>query len=239
MIKAFSRHLRKAIAWRAAAGRLKPMSKLEEFEAYVEEVKPSLFLQHRSWSAHKRLDFEAVLEKLQLEPKGLKFLDMGPGYGDTLDICHERGAAAVDFVEYDLFFYTYNRLKGFSKGYKLNILKHLNQLEANKYNLIWSRATIVPDLFTSWWRWLVSLNKLLDQVDRISAPDSKVVICPFWQAHNNVRRIQDTRNNRFTRIMLKHGYHILRPIENHNKEPFFPFTFLKDNSKRILENVYE
>ena len=83
MIKAFIRHLRKAIAWRAAVGRLEPMSKLEEFEAYVEEVKPSLFLQHRSWSAYKRLDFEAVLEKLQLEPKGLKFLDMGPGSAAT------------------------------------------------------------------------------------------------------------------------------------------------------------
>lgn len=123
MIKLFYRYLRKAIAWRAAARLLGPMSNMEEFEAYVEKVKPSLFLQFRSWSAHKRLDFEAVLERLRLTPQGLKFLDMGPAYGDTLDICHELGAVAVDFVEYDLVFYTYNRLKGFTKGYMLNMLR--------------------------------------------------------------------------------------------------------------------
>jgi len=215
------------------------MSKLEEFEAYVKKVKPPLFLKYQAWSPDARLGFETVLEKLQLDPRGMKYLDIGPGIGDTLDICLERGAAVIDFIDYDLFFYTYNRLKGF-KGYRLNHLRRLDRLETGKYDLIWSKGSISSDFFnTRWCYWFFSLDKWLDQLDRISAPASKIIICPYWQKHNGIRCIKDVRNNRVTHIMLNHGYRILLPIENHNNDLTSPLTFLKDNSRTVPQHAYE
>lgn len=238
MISVFFRYIRKQLAWRTVAHKLDHMSKLEEFEAYVEEAKPALFLDYGRRSAEKRLEFETVLEKLQINPKGMKFLDIGPAYGDSLDICHERGASAVDFIDYDLFFYTYNRLKGY-RSYRLNHLKRLDQMETGKYDLIWAKSCFSAGFFITRWRWFANLDKWLEQIERIAAPDSKVIICPYWQNKNGIRYIRDVRNNRFTRTMLEHGYRILRPIKNCNKEPAFPLIFLRDDSQSVPECIYE
>ena len=36
------------------------------------------------------------------------FLDLRLAYGDSLDLCHERGAKSVSFTEIDPLFFTYN-----------------------------------------------------------------------------------------------------------------------------------
>lgn len=204
---------------------LDAMSTMEEFQKYIELTQPETFLFYQRGSPGKRLDFQAVVEKLQLSLKAKSVLDIGPGYGDTLDICHECGAKNIHFIEYDPFFYTYNRLKKFTKGYRINHLWKLRMLESSKYDLIWSRGSIVADFFLKF-SWLVNINDWLAQVERIASPGCSILICPHWGRVCSKKRIQDVRNNRFTEIMLQRGFTILPEIKNHNTENY-PITFFK------------
>jgi hypothetical protein len=199
---------------------------MEEFQRYIELTQPKDFLQYQRASPAKRLEFQTVAEKLQLPIKGKTVLDIGPAYGDMLDICHERGAKNIHFIEYDPFFYTYNRLKGFTKGYRINHLWKLRMLESSKYDLIWVKGSVSAD-FSPKFPWLVNIKNWLTQVERISLPGCKILICPHWCSDGSKRRIQDVHHNRFTEAMLQRGVTILPKIENHNSEPCYPITFFK------------
>jgi hypothetical protein len=198
---------------------------MEEFQRCIELTQPEDFLQYQRASLGKRLEFQTVAEKLQLSLKDKSVLDIGPAYGDMLDICHEHGAKNIHFVEYDPFFYTYNRLKGFTKGYHINHLWKLRMLESNKYDLIWSKGSIVADFFLKF-SWLVNIKDWLTEVERIALPGCKILICPHWGRISSKRRIQDVYHNRFTEAVLQQGFTILPKIEHHNSE-FYPITFLK------------
>ncbi|MHC4790741.1 MAG: hypothetical protein ACYS8Y_04785, partial [Planctomycetota bacterium] len=97
---------------------LDSITDMEQFRNYIDEVQPQIFLSYEKNSPQKRLAFQSVVRELNLNLKGIKFLDIGPAYGDSLDICYESGAESIDFVEFDPFFFTYNKLKGFTKGYR-------------------------------------------------------------------------------------------------------------------------
>ena len=141
-------------------------------------------------------------------------------------------------MEYDPFFFTHNRLKGFTRGYRLNHLKHLSQLESNRYDLIWVKASLVADLFIRISRLFFSLDNWLNQLDRIASPSARIVICPFWEARGSHKRVADLRNNRFAETLFGHGYRTLRPIEKHNSERY-PITFLKDLAGTTPEDLYQ
>jgi len=48
------------------------------------------------------------LKVIAVDPQNLSFLDLRLAYGDSLDLCHERGAKSVSFTEIDPLFFTYN-----------------------------------------------------------------------------------------------------------------------------------
>ena len=173
------KQVQKRFVWIRCTHHLNKMSTMVEFQEYVKLKQPSDFLFYQSASLGKRKEFQKVAAKLALTIEGRSVLEIGPGYGDTLDICHEYKAKDIHFIEYDPFFYTYNRLKGFTKGYQINHLWKLRILDSNKYGLIWSRGSIVADFFERYY-WLVSAEKWITQVDRLALPGCKVVICPYW-----------------------------------------------------------
>ena len=116
------------LAWPLHQRALNRMQCLDEFSKYLSQVQPEKFLAYRNASNNKRSQFLAVLESIHVVPRNLAFLDLGPGYGDTLDVWHENGGKSVSFTEIDPFFFTYNRLKGFTTPYQLNHLSKLHQL---------------------------------------------------------------------------------------------------------------
>src|SRR5271157_3126580 len=96
---------------------LNRVNTMEEFNRYVSKLQPREFPRYREMSPLKRLEFETVVAVLSLELKSIDFLDIGPAFGDSLDVCHERGANRIEFIEWDPFFFTFNRLKGWPIGY--------------------------------------------------------------------------------------------------------------------------
>ena len=202
---------------------------MEEFLSYVEKTKPDTFLKYKGESNEERKDFKAVIDYLKIDLMGQKFLDIGPGYGDTLDICSESGAKSIDFVEIDPFFFTFNRLKPFTKGYNINLFRELKTLEHRKYSLIWIKIAFSADRFIKM-KFILPLSAWLANLELLASPLAKIIICPYWSNDNYLRRIEDVYHNYFTRIMLNKGYKILPMIKNHNDGLRYPITFYKDMS---------
>jgi hypothetical protein len=207
--------------------RLRSIDNKEQFNQYISKYQPDNFLFYKNISSKKRLEFHALLDVLSINLNGMKFLDIGPGFGDTLDIAQEQGAEAIDFVEIDPFFYHYNRLKGFARGYKISMWNALHKLTPGYYDFIYIRGTFSVDLLmeskTGWRR----LSYVLDQLERLSSKKGKIAICPHWRNDKLKRNTEDVYNNKFTQRMIEAGYSILPKIDDHNVEPTYPITFLR------------
>ncbi|MBI5102989.1 MAG: hypothetical protein HZB33_14320 [Nitrospirae bacterium] len=225
MLRIILSHFIKRATWAYHSIYLRSMNGMEQFLSYIQRSKPKNFIFYKDLSSQKRTEFLAVMDELGINLKGTRFLDIGPAYGDSLDICREKEAAVIDFVEYDPVFFTFNKLKGYTKGYQLNHLWKLKKLQGNTYDIIWIKGSIIADFFIT--GKIVSLTRWLTQVEALASPTCCIIICPFWFNDEQKRNIEDVRHNAFTDIMLNRGYVILPSIENHNADPAFPVTFMK------------
>lgn len=213
--------------WWRHQGQLEKLRDTEEFFRYVDRVRHKflVFNKYRNDSASKREEFRLVLDALAITLPGTAFMDIGPGFGDSLDIAHEQGAAVVEFVEIDPFFFRYNQLKGYARGYRLDHLKRLRALEGGRYDLIWTKGAIAVDHFAS--RRPSALAGWLDQLERLAAPAGVIVVCPEWLRDRDDRRLLDVRANLFSDFLLRRGFAMMSPIAGHNSDPQYPVTFCK------------
>lgn len=225
LARAAWRQIQYRLDWWWYTHRLDALTRMEDFEILVQRARPQMFLKYRAPAVSKRREFLAVVQHVHLELGGKKVLDIGPGHGESLDVCHEQGAAAVHFVDYNPWFYTYNRLKGYASGYRLNHLMHLSRLEAGFYDLIWARAAFIADLFEK--GYYVHMDNWLKDVDRLAAPGAITVITPHWQDRHGVRIISDVHGSAVARTLRQFGYIALPAIEYNNWEPNCPVTFFK------------
>ncbi len=97
--------LRQPLYWWRHERTLSSMTEMDQFRDYVMRVNPKSSCITRVFLLGKR-EFLSVVSALGLNLRNINFLDLGTGYGDSLDICHEQGARGIDFVEVDLFFRT-------------------------------------------------------------------------------------------------------------------------------------
>jgi hypothetical protein len=234
MFKLLFRALKEMLFWFRHRRTLNSMTEKEQFRDYILRVQPQKFLQYQKAFSQKRLEFQSVASALGLNLKGIKFLDIGPGHGDSLDICYEEGAKCIDFVEIDSFFFTYNRLKGFTKGYQVNHMSGLTKLDLGKYDLIWVKGSISADRFITINKWKIknlSLSHWLTSLERLASSTCQIIICPHWSNDTRKRNIKDVQHNLFTETMLNKGYVISSKIRNHNYDPEYPITFYKNMSR--------
>ena len=200
-----------ALSWAKHGSVLKSFTTQHEFQAYVRKLQPKLFAHYEGISPVKRLEFTAVIDHVGSELQGKAILDIGPGFGDSLDICQERGARSIHFVENDPFFFTHNRLKGYAQGHSLDHLRELEKIEAGPFDLIWIAGALTADLFMKG-EYPVTLPKWLSDVDRLAAPSSRTVLCPFWLHGDSRRFVEDVAGSSFSRGLQRHGYDILPSI---------------------------
>jgi hypothetical protein len=212
--------------WRA----LNRFTDHQQFESYVDQREPAKFRAYEQASANKRAHFLAVLKLIGVSPRGLRFLDLGAGYGDTLDVWNEQGGKAAAFTEIDPFFFTHNRLKGFAQAYSFNHLSKLRRLPASAYDLIWCKGSVVADhailserLPIATWRF----TKWLTELEKLTAPNGHVVLCPHWRNDGTRRQVEDARSSLLSRRLLDRGYDVLPTVPGHNHEPEYPLTYHK------------
>jgi hypothetical protein len=209
---------------------LSRMTDLEQFGAYIGRGRADKFLAYQAASTNKRAQFLSVLRAIGLSCENLNFLDLGPGYGDTLDVSHEGGAKSVSFTEIDPFFFAYNRLKKFTTGYRLNHLSKLRRLPQRKFDLIWCKGSIVADhailsekLPLRTWRFA----DWLKQLEGLAAPSAHLVVCPHWRNDGTRRRVEDVIRSPLSLTMFEQGYEVLSEIPGHNHQPEYPLTYHK------------
>jgi hypothetical protein len=218
-------HMKERFTWFARQRELNAMTRMEEFQNYITAVQPAEFLRYQALSQEKRTEFQTVMNELDVNLKGIAFLDIGPAYGDSLDICHEQGAARIEFIEIDPYFFTYNQLKGYARGYNVDHLLSLHRLDPGKYDVIWAKGSVSVDFFINKRMIVPNLSRWLEDVERLAAPSCTIIICPHWSNDTHTRRIENIHCNAFTHTMLVHGYELLPPIRLHNHEPEYPCSF--------------
>jgi hypothetical protein len=219
------------LGWPIHQRALKRMNRLEEFFVYVEpRAGGTKFLAYQQASGKKRAAFLSVLSAIAVDPLGINFLDLGPGYGETLDACFERGAKSVSFTEIAPFFYHFNRLKKFTTPHHLNHLFSLHRLPARKFKLISCKGAVVADHailsqrlpFRKW-----RFSSWITQLEQLAAPGANILLCPHWRSDGTHRRVEDTRTCVLSTLLLSCGYTNLPQIPGHNHEPEYPLTYHK------------
>jgi SAM-dependent methyltransferase len=218
------------LTWHRHRRALQSMTEMAQFTSYVSGVQPPLFLRYQSRTSDATGEFSAVLSELHLSLEGLRFLDIGPGLGETLDIAHEQGARNVEYVEIDPFFYTYNRLKGFAKGHRFNHVIHLDRLRPRSFDMIWAKGSIVADRFIAVEGLKLqplSLAHWLARVELLGASGCHIVVCPFWLCDAGTRNIADVQTTSFVATMTDRGYAALPALPFHQSEPAYAISFHK------------
>src|ERR1700676_4348160 len=123
------------------------VERIAEFKRYLKSNPRKQYEFYRNLSDKKRTETINLLDSIGLDVTGNKILDIGPGCGDSLDVMHERGAAACEYIEIDPYFYTHNRLKPYASGRLMNHLVDLPGLAGRAYDLVWSKGSIGADYF--------------------------------------------------------------------------------------------
>lgn len=202
-----------------------------EFEAFVAAHPQERFAFYRDLTERKKREFTTVIDHLGLDLAGAAHLDIGPAYGETLDIAiNERGAKRADFIELDDCFYTWNRLKRVGQSFRGNYLTVVPRLKGGAYNLIYVRG--LPQVETMWPLMgsrigFIRLDQWLDQLARAAAPGGTIILSPNWRSSDGRRTATpDWSTHSFCELMRDKGFRTLPYLEGHNKEPEYPVTFV-------------
>jgi len=217
--------------WFLQSRELRHVADMTQFEDYVARTQPKEFLRYRAMSSSKRTEFRAVVDAMGVGLKGLRFLDVGPAYGDALDICHEEGAEIVSFVEIDPVFFAYNSLKPYANGVRLNHLLGFNALRPQTYDLIWVKGSIKADSFELLDRAAHFMARWLRGLETLAAPSCQILICPYWDSSGGERAVDNVHGSPFSTAMRSCGYSALAPIRHHNDDVAYPITFHKEMSR--------
>jgi len=212
--------------WKRALGRI---TSIKDFRDYVSKVQPDEFLRLENASHLKKMEFLTFVDEIGINLEGKRVLEIGPGYEDVLDICRERGAKTIDFIDYDPFFFTYNSLKGF-RGYHIDHRVSLMRLKGKIYDFIWIKGSVAGDYFVIpgklGLRWFSSW---LAKLDSLSSSDHQIVITPHWALNSGRQEIicSNVVDSPFSKVMLRSNYKLLKKIEYLNDSIQYPITFLK------------
>ncbi|MES2990220.1 MAG: class I SAM-dependent methyltransferase [Pseudomonadota bacterium] len=226
--------VRKRWHWVKYRDRLESVATMDDFKVLLDETDNSIFAAYKAWDPISRKDVSAVLDALSIDINGKRFLDVGPGYGSALDIARERGASAVEFVDYDPFVCAFNRIKGHT-GWCTDVRTKLSSIAPRQYDFIWLKATFSANRFIDRERGLgmlgfylyPKLESILTDVDRLLAPGGIAVFCPHWDFSGTQRRTPDVQNTPVTTALKQQGYLALPWIPDHHMEPIYPISFIK------------
>jgi len=227
MIDKILRYCHKTWQWHIHGRNLGRFRTQEQLEAFVRRTgcAPDLVRMWKELSDRSRVEARKIVEFYEQRIVGKRVLDVGPGYGDFLDVCLEHDASTVG-VDYDPFVVRWLQLRG-HLAFKANFLKSLRPLNGNLFDFVYLRASIVAEYFHLTGQG--HLRRFLQRLEGVGAPGALVVICPYFELRlpERVRRTPDPRNCPFTSGMQACGYAILEDGIFQTGDPVVPLTFGK------------
>lgn len=224
--------------------RMNTMTELQELIDYAKERNETYFLEHiEQWKDYmnrprisRPQHYVSLFDYLKLDLSNKDALELGPGWGAFLQVARDSGARIIDFIDYNPYVYTYNRLNEFhgiiNDYYKNNAFKAVN----SKYDLIVSRGSISVDRFERQFNGsrfrLISFPKWLKRLEDLCNLGGTIIISPTYDIGDDKENPylchrEKTINTKFYSHMWSAGYDLLPYVENWTDEKFFPFTFIK------------
>jgi hypothetical protein len=225
------------LQWAKYRNTLDTITTMDQFNALMAVLNEQTFRRYEHYEkVVDRQEPGVLLNRFGLDLRGRTMLDVGPGFGSTIDSAKAQGAIC-EYVEYNPFFHAFNRLKGFA-GYRLDARHQLHMLPRRKYDIVWVKQTFVgdrflyPDLMQRMWRY-PKIDRLLDQLEDLATDQGLVAFCPHWQFDSKtmVRKIEDVWNTPIAHSLRRREYEVVPSISGHNVEPFSPVTFVKRLSR--------
>lgn len=214
------------------------LSSPEEFYEYAKRIgnEAHNLTQYSPHEEGKQI-FRCLFKTLNIDFSNLDFLDLGTGYGHSLEVARSMGARNIEFIDYEPYAYTFNVLKGF-KGYFFNYMVNgLATLKGKKYHVVLSKGSVNADRFNRG-ETLIPFEVWIKQFDELVAPNGIAIICPTFDKGARTRLTcgdsyyvcKDPKSffdSKFSRILRERGYTV-QVIKGFN-EPIerFPFTFVK------------
>lgn len=226
MIDKLVRYVRKRVQWARCARALRGVHTVTEFHRFLQRTRmlAPYVTDAPEVSQQKRAAIAATLIAYDVQVTGRRVLDIGPGYGDFLDVCRERGALTVG-LDHDPLVVRWLQLRGHI-ALRGNVLHSLKPLHAQPFDLINSTGSIIVEYFSL--VGLGRLRRLLVRLEEHLAPGGRILICPYFEhGPGRVRKIRDPLNCPFTDTMRSAGYAVLPRIPGVHDDHMYTLTYGK------------
>lgn len=227
MLDKIRRHIAKRVLWHRHQRLLVRVRTRADYEALLKHhaLRPPYVTDSADVSARKRQAAATVLDSYGIDVAGRRVLDIGPGYGDALDVCRERGAMTLG-LDHDPFVVRWLQLRGHF-AVRGNILSSALPLQGQLFDLITATGSLVVEYFS-----LVGMGRLralLARLEQLRAPDGTILICPFFEVTGPQRRrkIADPLKCPFTDTMLGAGYQIMPRLPGVHDDNMYCITYGK------------
>lgn len=180
----------------------------------------------------QRAKFSPLIEYLGKDLQGRSLLDIGPGFGELLDLAAETGAITA-FVDIDPAFAALNALKG-HKPFILDYLKTdaLSGIGSTRFDYVVSRGALNADQLNRQEPGVVSWPRFLDSVEKVWSGKGAIIINPTFDRGEDPKHYYQCRDREkliasgFSQEMLRRGYEMVA-VEQFNDPAYHPVSFIK------------
>jgi hypothetical protein len=219
--------IKRRVLWANDRRKLNLVSNMEEFEKFLREFGSDEFRMYRMLSHDKRLEYESFVDRFNIDLSSSSFLDVGPGYGDALDIAFERGSPQISFIERNPVFFKYNELKGYAEGYSKTHLLGFQFAKRHNYSFIWAKGSIIADRFMYIDNYVNFTKRWVMSLESLARPNCHIMLCPYWLNANGKRNVEDVAGSKFSVVMMGLGYEILTDMSLRSPGLQYPVSYYK------------
>lgn len=222
---------------------MKSMTTIQELTEYARKRDETYFLEHvEQWEDYlnrprisRPHHYESLFNALGIDLKDKDVFELGPGWGALLEYARDSEAALIEFIDYNPYVYTYNRIRGFTGFIGDYFSKKAFQNVKDKYDVIVSRGSINLNRFERQYdgsALLIDFPDWLDRVESLCKKDGVVIISPTYDKGDDPDRPYfcnryNTIGTRVYKHIMESGYMILPNIPDWYDDLYFPFTFVK------------
>ena len=197
----------------------------------------SLYRYLTMFSPEKRkAPFARLFKFIGVDIRGKRFLDFGPGSGESLDVAKELGAKEVMFLDRDIIIHKYNTLRGY-RGVVVDYTRDgwLDSVgDIGKFDFVLLRGSINADV---WETGKISLpfGKFLSQVEGMVNPRGTIVLTPAFARGEEIdgryytcmgEKKERFMRSAFVRTLTERNYNSCF-IDGYGDRYNMPITFVK------------
>lgn len=228
------RNISRIRKWKRTQQMNKFLSKFHDpqsFYEYTKTIGQDLHLEGSAirtpWA--RRAIFVSLFEALHIDLHSKRFLDLGPGSGESLDVAIDFGADCASFIDYDPYILAYNILKGY-KVFHLDYLVEGFTSITEKFDVIVSRGSINADRFNRCESGILPFGRWLCELKNLASSNGLIIVSPTFDKrpapYGYIPDLTDFDESLVNQTFFWHGFSRTF-VKGFNEPPeIFPFTFI-------------